>query len=170
MANTLTKIASFTVTSATANSVTFSSIPSTYTDLKLVFSGRAQSAAVFSSFGLQFNGDGGTNYSQTLLQSLGSGVASYRATSGSSLGMITNGANNTSGVFSSNEVYIPNYTSSTNKSVIYEDVLETNANNAYIDLWAGLWRNSAAINQIYLFGTTFVQYSSFTLYGIKNIA
>ena len=68
-------IATQTLGSATA-SITFSSIPSTYTDLRIVFSG---TGATVLNLKVRFNGDSASNYSQTNLQGLGYSVQSSRA-------------------------------------------------------------------------------------------
>ena len=57
--STMTPIATNTLT-AVASSVTFSSIPSTYTDLVLVLQGSFDSA---DDVRFRFNGDTGSNYS-----------------------------------------------------------------------------------------------------------
>ena len=61
-------IASITL-GAAASSVTFSNIPSTYTDLVIIFSGAITTG--FDSINIKFNSDGGTNYSRTVLIEIG---------------------------------------------------------------------------------------------------
>jgi hypothetical protein len=77
----------------------------------------------------------------------------------------------TANTFGNGEIYIPNYTGSNNKSVLSDGVGENNGTTSYQFITAGLWSNSAAITSIVLtplVGTLFLQYSTATLYGIKN--
>jgi len=181
MANpTLTLISSQTLGGTTA-SVTFSSIPATYNDLKLVVSSRNDGAGALANFGIiQFNADTGTSYSCTFVEGIGASAYSTRTNTTTAYGgnhafqFSVNGidsAGNTASVFSSNEIYIPNYTSATQKPFISTDGTEQNAttNNA-LGVISGLWSGTSAINSIKIFANSgnFVQYSNFYLYGIKN--
>lgn len=78
----------------------------------------------------------------------------------------------TSGAFASIELYFPNYASTTaDKSFNAESAQEVNAAASYTNLVAGLWTNTAAINQLTITngtGYSFVQNSTATLYGIKS--
>ena len=162
----LYKIASTDLT-ATASTVTFSSIPQGYTDLKVVVSARNTSSG--ASLRLRFNGTT-TNHTDRYMEANGSTVVSGSNAFGVSYIFVgaVNGSSTTSNTFSNNEIYIPNYAGSTNKSVSADGVSENNATTAYADLAAGLWSNSAAITSIELSPNTnsFAQYSTFTLYGI----
>jgi len=172
MANTYTLINSVTVGSGGASSVTFSSIPQTYTDLKIVISARdARSDAAVSNINFNFNNVGaGTNYSGNYIYGSGSGVTA--STAGISGGAVAFGtaAINTANTFGNAEVYIPNYTSSNYKSLSSDSVSENNATAGYDLLLAGLWSNTSAINSIIItpLYSPFAEYSTFYLYGIKN--
>ena len=174
MANTYTLIASNTLSSSAA-SVTFSSIPSTYTDLVLRISGRgdANNGTFFDNINLTFNGSSSANYSRTLLQGAGSGGASSsRTTNQTSMRMsfATTGSDATTNTFSNVEIYIPSYTASQNKPLGAFDVTESNNTDVYLGAIAGLWSNTSAITSIGLASASgnFVSGSSFFLYGIKN--
>jgi hypothetical protein len=66
-------------------------------------------------------------------------------------------------------IYIPNYAGSSNKSVSIDSVTENNATGAYSGLTAALFASTAAITSFGIStGSNFVQYSTATLYGIKN--
>jgi hypothetical protein len=163
-----TFIASNTVGSGGAATVTFSSISGTYTDLVIKASLRTNRADdSIDGLILQFNGDTGANYTNRELFGSGSSVGSNTTPRA---GLI-NANQATSNTFSSTEIYIPNYAGSANKSLSSDGVTENNATAAYQTLDAFLWSNTSAITSI-LFkqsnGTAFVQYSSFYLYGIKN--
>ncbi|CAB4222006.1 hypothetical protein UFOVP1649_5 [uncultured Caudovirales phage] len=75
----------------------------------------------------------------------------------------------TASTFGNAEFYIPNYAGSNYKSASFDGVGENNATQAWMGLGAGLWSNTAAINQLTLTvagGTTYLTYSSASLYGI----
>ena len=79
----------------------------------------------------------------------------------------------TPNTFSNGEMYVPNYAGSTQKSASLDSVAENNASTAYMAMQAGLWTGTAAITSIALTPDTstspsFSQYSTATLYGIKN--
>jgi hypothetical protein len=83
-----------------------------------------------------------------------------------------NGATATSDTFSNVEVYIPNYTSSAQKSLSVDAVIEDNSGSGAIQvrLHTWIWSGTSAINIITLFPGSgdFIANSNFYLYGIKN--
>jgi hypothetical protein len=163
---TYTKIASNTVGAGGVSSVTFSSIPATYTDLVVKLSVRTNAAGTYDQLNWSFNGTT-TGYTNRILQGDGTSAASYNAAT-RELGII-NGNTATASTFSSTDFYMPNYTSSSFKSYSIDSVTEHNATTAYSQLDAGLWSNTAAVTSIAInAGSTFLQYSTFTLYGISN--
>ena len=164
MATTYTLIASSTVGSGGASSITFSSIPSTYTDLLIKFSQRADSAT--ASVNLQFNGSS-SNLTNRRLYADGSTASSF---DGTDIPIYGNRSTWTSSTFSNVEIYIPNYASANYKSVSIDGVTENNATLAEMSLLAGLWSNTAAITSIKLLAASgnFVQYTTAYLYGIKS--
>ena len=166
MANTYTLIASSTVGAGGAASIDFTSIPSTYTDLCVKLSLRLNDTQL--NYGVMRINGATTNFTYRSLEGSGSTAASYNG-SVSNYG-IPEVSSYTSSTFSSHEVYIPNYAGSTNKSFSVDAVTENNATASYADLIAGLWANSAAINQLTFYAPTgsFVQYSTAYLYGVKN--
>jgi len=178
MANTYTLISS-NVLSTTTASVTFSSIPSTYTDLVLRVSARNNDTGTWGHLHFQLNGDTTTTYSWTYLSGDGSTAAS--ATSGNNTSTRSyysvDASGATANTFGSAEIYIPSYTASQNKPISTFGVNETNsavAGDANIAITADLWRNTAAITSIKLgassnFSTvSFVAGSSFYLYGVRS--
>lgn len=169
MPDTFTKIASVTVGLLGAASIDFTSIPSTYTDLVVKVSARKTTTGG-SNLQMQFNGST-SGYSQRVLLGSGSTVASYNDASEIGFMYVTT-SSDTSNTFSSTDIYLPNYAGANNKSVSIDNVTENNATTAYAALTAALWSNSAAINRVYLQiangAGVFAQYSTATLYGIKN--
>ena len=170
MPATYTLIASNTLSSSAA-SVTFSSIPGTYTDLVLRWSARNTSSGENAQ--IRFNSDSATNYSRTNLYGDGSAAYSIRGTSESYFyfGFSIDASTRTADTFASAELYIPNYTVSANKPIGGFSTLETNATACDTPaVIAALWRNTATITSIDISPVTnsFASGSSFFLYGIKN--
>ena len=172
MANTFQLIASTTLSSA-ASSITFSSIASTWTDLCIKYSTRTSRSVFVEAIYLEFNGSGGTAYSDRLL--FGTGAAAFSNSSSSQANInnagVTAGNTATANIFGSGEIYIPNYAGSNNKSTSADSTGENNATDSYMYLNAGLWADTAAITQIKLVpvnGNNFQQYSTAYLYGVKN--
>ena len=163
MANTYELIASNTVGVLGASTVVFSSIPSTYTDLKIVCSTRTATAAIGDGVYLALSG--------TLSAKRLYGTGSAAASDSDYYGAWDNGVTSTSSTFGNTEFYIPNYAGSSAKSFSSDSVSENNASTAYASLIAHLSTSTSAISSITLgteSGSNFVQYSSFYLYGIKN--
>jgi len=165
MATTYEAIATVTVGSGGAASMAFSSIPQTYTDLLIKISARTTNGSD-DAFYVRFNGST-TSYTGKRLYGTGSGTGSdspdYFGT------VVYDGQ--TANTFGSAEVYVPNYTSSNYKSASTDAVQENNATFAVSTLVASLWSNTSAITSISitaLSATNFKQYSTATLYGIKN--
>jgi hypothetical protein len=172
VANTYVLIASNTLSSSAA-SVTFSSIPGTYTDLVVRISARSTAADTDVGFATEFNGSATTVYSRTEVRGNGSAAASSYGTGDAYIaaGRSIDGDNATASTFSSNEIYIPSYTASQNKPVSVINVVEQNStSNAYIVAIAGLWRDTSAITQVKLtpISGSWKSGSSFFLYGVKS--
>jgi hypothetical protein len=170
MATTYTLISSVTVGSGGAATMAFTSIPSTYTDLVLQVSARTDEAGANWSEGrITFNGSS-SGYTNRYLVGTGSAVVSGDVGTAYVYGGRGTAAAATANTFGNSFVYIPNYTSSNNKSVSTDEVTENNATAALAFLGAGLWSNSAAITSITISNNTgnFVQYSTAYLYGISN--
>lgn len=165
-------IGSNTLTTPTA-SVTFSSIPQTYTDLVLKMTLRAESPnPAGDRIKVVFNGSSSSIYSATNI--LGSGSSGFGSSNLSNQTFLTLRYTNEDGMtansFGIAELYIPSYTSSNNKPMGGISVQETNITNARMSATAGLFRSSSAISSIELlpFELNWASGSSFDLYGIKN--
>ena len=167
MANTFEAIATVTVGSGGAADIDFTSIPATYTDVVLKISCRGSDTTVYTSMTISLNGSS-SSFTGRIIEGSGSSVASGTPTTG--IGD-PNGNGSTANTFGNVEIYIPNYAGSTNKSISVDGVGENNATEAYAYFVATLRSNTAAINQITISPTatkTWLQYTSATLYGIKN--
>ena len=163
MTATYKKIATTTLGSNAAN-ITFSSISSAYTDLVIILNGAFTTA---ETIGVQFNSDTGSNYSSTILAGNGSSASSGRNTNQTGLTVGTNGYWTTS-IIANSILNIQNYSNTTtNKTMLSR----SNNTSVGLDAIVGLWRNTAAINAIKLYGFysghSFITGTTATLYGIK---
>jgi hypothetical protein len=170
MANTFELIASSTVGAGGASAITFSSIPSTYTDLCLKYSVRSDRAASnVDNVQLNLNAQGvNTNITVRSVYGDGSSAASIAVID--LAGGVAPGASATSNTFANNELYFPNYLSSNNKSFSSDSTMENNATFSIPILSAGLWSQTAAITSVSIdlqYGN-FTQHSTAYLYGISK--
>jgi hypothetical protein len=160
------------VLGSNAASVTFSSIPSTYTDLVLRMSLRNTHGTVSSEGRLEVNGITSFIYSYTGLSGNGSTASSNGTTATVRFSEFPiTGSTATTNTFSNVEIYIPSYTANINKPFNSFGVDETNAVNAIIKTQAALIQTTAAISSIYIYNLSTFEYvagSSFNLYGIKK--
>lgn len=140
-----------------ATSYTFTSIPSTYTDLVLVANVKNTS---FEVFNLQFNGNTNNVYSWTTLQGNGTSITSGRTSPNNAvnIGLRRNG-------MALNIFHINNYSNTTT----YKTILAVNsAVDSQIRLHTGLWQSTQAIDTIRVgAGNSFTAGTMMTLYGIK---
>lgn len=170
MPNTMTLISSYAATGS-VSSISFTSIPSTYTDLNLILSLR-YSGSDTSSINVALNNTS-ANYSGKAIRGSGSGVISFSISSNNIGGNSTgsSGSSQTANTFASSSLYIPNYASSSNKSASVDFVQEANNAAAFNGMYSVLWADSTPISSIYITPdstTNWVQYSTAYLYGIKN--
>jgi hypothetical protein len=173
MPTTYKAIATVTVGSGGASSIAFSSIPDTYTDLLVKISARTNVSNWNDNSIVRFNGDTGTNYSNRRLNAEGSTVSTSSNTSQDGFYYFNfDGSTATSNTFCNNKMYIPNYTSSNQKSFSVDRAIENNSSTEnLVAIIAGIWTGTAAITSISIapyYGTLFVQHSTATLYGIKK--
>jgi hypothetical protein len=161
MAITYNAIVSVSLTASQA-SVNLGSIPSNYTDLVLVVTGKTTSA---DQLLCRINNDTGSNYSRTTLGANGSITQSTRAANDS------RGVTGTYGYFETtvgyiNTLFINNYSNTTS----YKQILSRSGNGANgVSAVANLWRSTSAVNTINLYtdsGYSFDVGTTFNLYGI----
>jgi hypothetical protein len=162
-------ISTTTLGSATA-SVTFSSIPATYTHLQIRAIHRNSTAATSDNWAIaEFNSDTtAANYYAHNLYGSGANPAGA-GSSASNLYFTSLNNNNTASAFGATVIDILDY-ANTNKYKTSRVLNGWDANGSgFIYLNSGLWKNTAAISSITLKANTnnFVTYSSFALYGIK---
>jgi len=157
-ANTYTVLATQVMSSHTTT-VTFSSIPQTYTDLRLVING--MSDGVNADYLMSVNGDTGANYSRTYLYGNGSASSSGRNTGdgGYRLVNFSNVANET------NVLNFMNYSNTTTYKTVLSRMDDTGSLGTIA--LVGTWRSTAAISSFTITGGAhFTTGTTFTLYGI----
>jgi hypothetical protein len=152
-----------------ASSVTFDLTGITgYTDLKIEASTRA-SVSGAQNINVSFNGSS-VGFSSVLLYGTGSTAASIKYPPGSptNISAVLAGTDYTANTFGSAEWYISDYAGSSNKCFSSDSVTENNATQSFIELFAQLWSNTAAITSITLATQSgnFIANSTFSLYGI----
>jgi len=156
MTVTYEAIASTTLGSAAA-SYTFTSIPSTFTDLLVVFSG--STTAANSAF-LRMNGDTGNNYSMTFLYGSGSSASSGRTSSTGNIYIMDTPT--------SQSMLSVNIMSYSNTTTFKTALNRGSAAASNVTATVGLYRSTSAITSLELLtNSTFVSGSTFSLYGIK---
>ena len=159
--STYTPIATTTLGS-NQQTVTFSGISGSYTDLILIFNGRSVSAV--PAVRMRFNSDTGSNYSYTRLYGTGSVAGSSRASSQTSGGVATAGGVTTT--YETNIIIqVQNYSNTTT----YKTALaRANTPSSAVETNVNLWRSTSAITEVSLFTDSdqFNSGSTFTLYGI----
>lgn len=151
-----------TTLGSSAASYTFSSIPSTYTDLVLIVNGGATSATY--SFKMQVNGDTATNYSDTSLSGNGTAASSSRNSANTSM---RSEANPTTTL---NNVWIANFMNYANATTYKTVLVRGNNASALVTANVNLWRSTSAITSIKVFFdaslSNILSGTSLTLYGI----
>jgi hypothetical protein len=167
--NSYYSIATQTVGSGGASSITFSSIPSTYTHLQIRALLKTSSSAGSYIYPMRFNADSGSNYSNYYMRGNGSSVS---ATNGSSQASISFGdypnSTNTN-MFGVVIIDILDYANTNKyKTMRYLEGFDTNG-SGQVNFGSSLWKSTSAISNISMADNygNFAQYSSFALYGIK---
>ncbi len=179
MANTYTLIASSTVGAGGAANVEFTSISSSYTDLKLVYSLRsARSGSTRDDLKITINSDTGSNYSSKRLYAADGTNTNSQTFSGAPSDNVFAGSipasSATSDTFGNSEMYFSNYSVSAYKKSISSDFTYENnvTDNNITGLGAMIWNNTTSeitsIKIEIISGNNFVQHSAAYLYGIKK--
>jgi hypothetical protein len=153
-----------------AAAIEFTSIPGTYTDLKLVISHRSTGTygAQTSYLNTAINGVT-TDRTYRILEGYSGSTTASSSSTGPRTGY-TIGTTATADTFASTEIYFPNYSSSSYKSFSVDGVTETNSANADQHIVACLWSSTAAITSLSLTvdSGNLVAGSIASLYGITK--
>lgn len=157
------------------STVTFSSIPSTYTHLQIRSIARSnRTSQTFDDIRLKINNDTSTTFRHHALYGEGAGSATVD-TSGANVyvlgawGAGMAGAAATTNNFAASIIDILDYANTNkNKTIRGLDGLDNNG-SGLVALSSSLWTSTTAITSIEIsaIGSTIQQYSSFALYGIK---
>jgi hypothetical protein len=165
MPSTYEPIATTALGSAAAT-VTFSSIPSTYTDLVLVCNVKATTTSN-AYLRVRYNTDTSNNYSITVLSGNGSAASSARGSNTSVAYLNYNYAMPTT----METAIISNIQNYSNTTTYKTAITRSNAASQGVEAMVTLWRSTAAINNIVIStdngGAILDTGSTFTLYGIK---
>jgi hypothetical protein len=152
-----------TTLGSTATTVSFTSIPGTYTDLVLVTSIKATSADT-NQF-MRFNSDSGSNYSHTNVYGTGTSALSFQQSSQDKINSVLSGylvtSQNSPGIYN-----IMNYSNTTTFKTM---ISRFNNSSVIAQAEMSLYRSTSAITSIEIFTTpdSFAVGSTLTLYGIK---
>lgn len=177
MANTCTLISTYTVGAGGITTISFTSIPQTYTDLKLVYSLKPASGG---DIGIRLNFNSTTTaYSDIYIQALNTTSSPQPPAKGTNVfagaaayaGAMADSTLSGGNLATNSELYIPNYTAAQGKAFLVSATAEANRNLGFIEEVSSYWGNNAAINRIDFVtnsSANFGQYSVASLYGIKN--
>jgi hypothetical protein len=166
--STYTPIATTTTSGTSTNTVSFSSISGSYTDIVIAISAGLTGAANRTAFAMRVgNGsvDTGTNYSSTYVAGNGSAASSGRNTSDSKmfLGIISEAIGTTL-------VHLQNYANTTTyKTALSRGNSLGQSASQDVGAFVNLWRSTSVINTIQIYpadGTAFQNGCTITLYGI----
>jgi len=169
--NSYESIATTTLSTTTAT-ITFSSIPATFTHLQIRLLARTNSGGADNGIKIQFNSDTGSNYSYHTLFGNGS-TTTYYGEANTVSNFIDKAAGGSAGasMFGAIVCDILDY-ANTNKYKTTRSLGGTDRNGSgAVFLSSGAWRNTNAITSITLepFDShSFVQYTQVALYGIKG--
>jgi hypothetical protein len=166
--NTYVAIQSYTLAASQAT-ISFTSIPSTYTDLVLVASAKSLIAGATDSFGIAVNGVTSATYSRTYLEGSGTAVTSGRQTSQIRIvsDYVMGTAGNDYGVYTWNFMNYSNTT--TYKTVLYRGSNTSNTGGFNVQATVYLVPTTSAISSLTIAtmnGPDWAIGSTFNLYGI----
>ncbi len=162
-------IASVTVGSGGSATISFTSIPSTYTHLQVRGIARDNLGFSTSEINFTFNSDTGSNYSWHRASGTGSGTPDYDASANASKIAFRGGSAEFGG-------FIIDILEYKNTNIYKTTRLLSGADKnggGLIGIFSGNWRSTSAITSITFnilnpSATNFAQYSQIALYGIKG--
>jgi hypothetical protein len=164
-------IATTTVGVGGTSSVTFSSIPQTYSHLQIRMIGRVSNATVDENVLMQFNGNTASDYSLDYFYGTGTVIAGGNATNYNAvIPFRITGANSSANMFGVGVADILDYTNTSKFKTMLSLTGHDQNGSGLLFLFSGNWRSTTAITSLTIYPqslTNFVQYSSFALYGIK---
>jgi hypothetical protein len=167
--NSYESIATVTVGALGTDSISFTSIPSTYKHLQVRWIARDTTSNLGYAF-LRFNSDSGSNYSYHTLFGDGSSVGVD--TGSSQTNAVAGLYGGTANIFAANVLDILDYADTNKyKTTRVLDGFDVNGSGGYVEFTSSGWRSTVAVNELSIraqAGKAFNQYSHFALYGIKG--
>jgi hypothetical protein len=147
------------------STVSFESIPQTFTDLVLLASTRSSRTGAAGFIGAYINN---TTINQSVRRLAGDGSGVSSSAENNNWAFISASAIDTANTFNNVSIYVPNYTGSTAKSFSVDAVSENNGTTARQIITAGLWNSTTAITSLQLIDPNgnFVVGSVLSLYGV----
>jgi hypothetical protein len=162
------------VLSGAASSIDISSIPQTYQHIEILISARTDRAATDDLPTLRFNNDSAANYDYNEIAAISTSdtVTSVAAQTSGRWGFIV-GNTATADNFSAARITIPNYAMTNQRKswISWSSIIKTTGTSSTYgqNLFAGMWRSTAAINRITLLpgtGPNFLAGTVVSIYGI----
>jgi hypothetical protein len=168
----LESIATVTVPSGGAFTVSFSSIPQTYQHLQVRCSVRSTLAIDYHAMYMTFNGTGGTSYSHHRLNGDGQFTAATATASTSAIEVGFMGAANYTSNFGSSIVDILDYSTASKNRVVRSFAGVDNNGNGVVGIWSGMLVSTTAVTSIDFYvgggGAPIAQHSTLALYGVRG--
>ena len=166
-------IQTYTVGSGGSATITFSSIPSTYSHLQLRIMARSNKAGqAYDYLRLRLNGATGSSYSRHALLGNGSSASANASANDTLIGMgEIPAATATASIFGGAVIDLLDYKDTNKNRTVRGLIGEDKNGSGTIYLASGAYYSTTAVSSLSLFcgdGGDFVQYSSFALYGIKG--
>jgi len=164
-------ISTVSVGSGGSSTITFSSIPGTYTHLQIRAISRKSSAGGGDGIFVRFNSDTGSNYALHQIDGDGSSVSAYGAASQGQMNpFATATSSQSANVFGVQIWDILDYANTNKYKTLRAMNGYDNNGSGKIRYGSGLWMNTNAVTQIDITGNgdSFSQYTQFALYGIKS--
>lgn len=171
--NYMEPIATTVVGGTTVGTIVFNDIPQGYKHLQIRGMARTNRASTRDQVAIRFNSDSGSNYCTHELNGDGATATALATTSYTSIEycFAVGAANATAGIFGGGVIDILDY-ANTNKNKTIRSLGGTDTNGAgKVMLGSGAWLSTVAVNSIIILsatGSSFTQYSRFSLYGIKG--
>jgi hypothetical protein len=164
-------LSTITVGASAVSSITFAGIPNTYKHLQIRALVRTNRADTVDYLLMQYNSDTSANYAWHNLYGTGSVAGASAGSSDTSIRNIyPTAANTASNIFGTFVIDVLDY-ANTSKNKTSRTLGGYDANGAgLVSLSSGLWNNTSAVNSVTFIpisGNSFVQYSQFTLYGVR---
>ena len=162
-------IATTTVGAGGSSTITFSSIPATYTHLQIRGIARDGTG---NSISMTLNSDTGANYARHRLTGNGTAAGAVGTASINNMPLFgQSGVGSSASTFAAFVLDLLDY-ANTNKYKTVRNLsgLDQNGSGS-VEFMSGLWQSTSAVSTITLTNAgaiNFTQYSSFALYGIKG--